>query len=78
MIVRDVLLTLAHHEFFNPKWSDRIHDEWTSNLIARRQAAGITEDARAQIEATRRAIFRLKRRYCVRSIQRIDTSRWSP
>jgi len=35
MLVRDVLLTLAAHEFFSPKWSPRIGDEWTRNLIAR-------------------------------------------
>jgi hypothetical protein len=35
MLVRDVLLTLAAHEFFSPKWSPRIRDEWTRNLIAR-------------------------------------------
>jgi predicted nucleic acid-binding protein len=35
MLVRDVLLTLAAHEFFNPKWSTRIKDEWTRNLIER-------------------------------------------
>jgi hypothetical protein len=29
MLVRDVLLTLAAHEFFSPKWSPRIRDEWT-------------------------------------------------
>jgi hypothetical protein len=28
MLVRDVLLTLAAHEFFSPKWSARIRDEW--------------------------------------------------
>jgi hypothetical protein len=28
MLVRDVLLTLAAHEFFNPKWSPRIREEW--------------------------------------------------
>src|ERR1035437_1033173 len=35
MLVRDVLLTLAAHEFFSPKWSPRIREEWTRNLIAR-------------------------------------------
>jgi hypothetical protein len=35
MLVRDVLLTLAAHEFFSPKWSPRIRDEWTRNLITR-------------------------------------------
>lgn len=35
MLVRDVLLTLAAHEFFSPKWSPRIREEWTRNLLAR-------------------------------------------
>ncbi len=35
MLVRDVLLTLAANEFFSPKCSPRIRDEWTRNLIAR-------------------------------------------
>ncbi|PQV54482.1 hypothetical protein [Paraburkholderia sp. BL21I4N1] len=28
MVVRDVLLTFADHEFYAPRWSARIHDEW--------------------------------------------------
>ncbi len=35
MLVRDVLLTFAAHEFFSPKWSPRIREEWTRNLVAR-------------------------------------------
>jgi len=35
MLVRDVLLTLAAHEFFSPKWFPKIRDEWTQNLGAR-------------------------------------------
>ena len=31
--VRDVLLTLAHHEFFSPKWSSPIRDEWTLEQV---------------------------------------------
>jgi len=53
MVVRDVLLTLADHEFFNPKWSDRLHDEWTRNLIALRQAQNLSGDVQAKIEAIR-------------------------
>lgn len=34
MLARDVLLTLAAHEFFNPKWSTRIREEWMRNLAA--------------------------------------------
>ena len=35
MLVRDVLLTLAGHEFFNPKWSARIRAEWMRNRSER-------------------------------------------
>jgi predicted nucleic acid-binding protein len=35
MLVRDVLLTLAGHEFFNPKWSAIIRAEWMRNLSQR-------------------------------------------
>jgi predicted nucleic acid-binding protein len=35
MLVRDVLLTFAAHEFFTPKWSRTICDEWMRNLTAR-------------------------------------------
>ena len=35
MLVRDVLLTLAGHEFFNRKWSARIRAEWMRNLSER-------------------------------------------
>jgi hypothetical protein len=35
MLVRDVLLTLAGHEFYNPKWSARIRAEWMRNLSER-------------------------------------------
>jgi hypothetical protein len=31
-LVRDVLLTLAGHEFFNSKWSARVLAEWTRLL----------------------------------------------
>jgi hypothetical protein len=33
-LVRDVLLTLAAHGFFSPKWSARIRDRWTRSLVA--------------------------------------------
>jgi hypothetical protein len=38
MLVRDVLLTSAAHEFFSPKWSPRIREEWTRNLVTRMTA----------------------------------------
>jgi hypothetical protein len=33
MLVRDVLLTLAGHEFFKPKWSARISAEWSRDSV---------------------------------------------
>jgi predicted nucleic acid-binding protein len=54
MLVRDVLLTLAAHEFFSPKWSPRIREEWTRNLIARmtdRHGEDIAKSAVARIAA---------------------------
>ncbi|MGI4856561.1 MAG: PIN domain-containing protein [Janthinobacterium lividum] len=60
MIVRDVLLTLADHEFFNPRWSQTIHDEWTRNLNAYRMAAdskGAASGQIAKIRATMDAAF---------------------
>lgn len=34
--LRDVLLWLAVGGFYRPRWSARIHDEWTRNLLANR------------------------------------------
>ena len=34
--LRDVLLWLAVGGLYRPQWSDRIHDEWTRNLLADR------------------------------------------
>jgi hypothetical protein len=50
MLPRDVLLTLAAHEFFSPKWSPRIRSEWTRNLSARlrERSGGSDVDARVQ------------------------------
>jgi hypothetical protein len=57
MLTRDVLLTLADHGFYNPKWSERIHAEWTANLASRLAARGMN-DARMQIDGVRRAMDR--------------------
>lgn len=35
-VLRDLLLTLADAKLFQPKWSERIHDEWTRNLLSNR------------------------------------------
>ncbi|OJV48727.1 MAG: PIN domain-containing protein [Burkholderiales bacterium 68-10] len=34
--LRDFLIELAAGNLFRAKWTDRIHDEWTSNLLAAR------------------------------------------
>lgn len=34
--VRDLLLHLADAGLYTPKWTDRIHDEWTRNLLLNR------------------------------------------
>ncbi len=34
--VRDLLLHLADAGLYTPKWSDKIHDEWTRNLLLNR------------------------------------------
>ena len=36
--LRDVLLWLGIGGFYRPRWSARIHDEWTRNLLANRPA----------------------------------------
>ena len=55
MVVRDVLLTFADHEFYAPKWSARIHEEWTRNLIARFAEKSAANDAVPKIAAIRSA-----------------------
>lgn len=49
MLARDVLLTLAAHEFFSPKWSARIRDEWTRNLLAQMQRS-VDGDAQKRVD----------------------------
>jgi hypothetical protein len=56
MLVRDVLLTLAAHEFFSPKWSPRIRDEWTRNLIARMRGRDGDLIARTKVERIAAAV----------------------
>lgn len=50
MLTRDVLLTLAAHEFFSPKWSPRIRAEWTRNLSARLRERSKDTDVEKQVE----------------------------
>ncbi len=50
MLPRDVLLTLAAHEFFNPKWSPQIRAEWTRNLLARMRQRSVDSDAQKRVE----------------------------
>lgn len=50
MLPRDVLLTLATHGFFSPKWSTRIRAEWTRNLAARMRERAIDADAQKRVD----------------------------
>jgi PIN domain len=50
MLPRDVLLTLAAHEFFSPKWSPRIRAEWTRNLLARMKERSTESDVQRRVE----------------------------
>lgn len=34
--IRDLLLNLADFELYIPKWTDKIHEEWTRNLLQNR------------------------------------------
>ncbi len=54
MLPRDVLLTLASHEFFSPKWSPRIREEWTRNLSARMREFSTDNDVAKRIERIER------------------------
>ncbi|MFM0291800.1 PIN domain-containing protein [Burkholderia sp. WP9] len=58
MVVRDVLLTFADHEFYAPKWSTRIHEEWTRNLATRFADKSAANDAAPKIAAIRSAMDR--------------------
>lgn len=53
MLVRDVLLTLADHEFFTPKWSPQIREEWMRNLVGRFQTKGGLSEIDAQARVSR-------------------------
>jgi hypothetical protein len=50
MLPRDVLLTLAAHEFFSPKWSPRIRAEWTRNLLNRMRERSSADEAEARVQ----------------------------
>ena len=56
MLVRDVLLTLAVHEFFNPKWSARIRAEWMRNLSERLRERSACSDILSRVERTAAAM----------------------
>lgn len=50
MLVRDVLLTFAAHEFFTPKWSPTIRDEWTRSLAVNLTAKDAGTDWAAKVK----------------------------
>jgi len=45
--VRDLLLNLADYELFTPKWTDKIQEEWTRNLLLNRPDLTATQLHRA-------------------------------
>ncbi len=47
--LRDLLMRLALTDLYRAKWTDRIHDEWTSNLLAKRK--DLTEQRLARTRA---------------------------
>jgi hypothetical protein len=36
IVMTDLILSLGSAELFHPRWTDQIHDEWMSNLLADR------------------------------------------
>ena len=46
--LRDFLLRLADDQFFAPKWSSEIHDEWTRNLLENRPDLTLAQIARTR------------------------------
>ncbi len=47
---------IAAHEFFSPKWSPRIRDEWTRNLIVRMSKRDDDAVARTKVERIAAAV----------------------
>ena len=52
-LLRDLLMRLGLSGAIRPRWTERIHEEWTRNLLARRPEA-----SRAAIARTRDAMNR--------------------
>ena len=51
-LVRDILLSFAHAGLYRARWSQRIMDEWTSHLLARKpdKATAIRRTAQVMID----------------------------
>jgi predicted nucleic acid-binding protein len=58
--LRDFLLQLAYDDFFSPRWSEEIQDEWTRNVLASR-----SDLTAAQMSYTRSAMARAFPSACV-------------
>ena len=46
--LRDILMRLASERLYQPKWTDRIHDEWTRNLKKNRPDLSETQISRTR------------------------------
>lgn len=54
VLLRDVLLSLAHADLYSAKWSSHIRDEWTRSLLRDRPTMG--EKIQAAVTAMEEAI----------------------
>jgi hypothetical protein len=63
--VRDLLLHLADFELYTPRWTDRIHNEWTRNLLQNRP------DLKA--EQLNRTVFEMKKAFPDANVEKYES-----